>query len=362
MNLKQLLILPLANTYGCVTCFRNKLFDWKILPSEEFDLPVISVGNLSAGGTGKTPHVEYIVRLLYKRNQVAILSRGYKRSTSGFILANKQSTYKEIGDEPLQYKQKFDDILVVADESRRSGIKILTRHFPNLKAIILDDAFQHRYVKPGLSILTTDFHNLYANDYMLPSGTLREFRKGAKRADIILVTKTSKVLSPITVRRITDLIKPQKHQHLFFTFIDYGDMIPLNGSTDMISPDQCNNVLMFSGIANSYPLQNYLSSQYKNLVQVRFPDHHAYTRKDFIKIRENFRQILSNKKIIITTEKDAMRLKTPEMKPLFDELPIYYIPIEIKFHNEDNVIFDARIINYVEKHQRSHTIPEKSGS
>jgi len=362
MKLRQLLLLPLANTYGCVTYVRNKLFDWKVLPSEKYELPIISVGNLSAGGTGKTPQVAYIARLLQDTHSIAILSRGYKRNTKGFNLANEHSTHEDIGDEPLQYKKNYPDILVAVDESRRSGIEILMRHFPDLQAIILDDAFQHRYVSPGLSVLTTDFHNLYASDYMLPSGSLREFRKGARRADIILVTKTPKTLSPITVRRITDLLKPLDHQQLLFTFIDYGNLIPFYGDRDEELVVNCNNVLLFSGIANSYPLKDYLTTQYKNIFSIQFPDHHAFRKKDIMKVRKNFNEILSNKKIIVTTEKDAMRLKTPGLEPLIKDLPIYFIPIEIKFHNEDNIIFDARIKDYVRKHQRSNYIPGDTNS
>jgi len=354
MKLRQLLLLPLANTYGCITHIRNKLFDWHVLPSTFYKLPIISVGNLSAGGTGKTPHVAYIVNKLKNDHFIAILSRGYKRKTQGFNLAREQSTYEDIGDEPLQYRRNFKDILVAVDESRRSGIEILSSHYTELEAIILDDAFQHRYVKPGLSILTTDFHNLYANDYMLPSGSLREFRKGARRADIILVSKTPKVLSPITERRINELLKIKEHQQLFFTYIDYGNLIPLFEARDKTVLNDCNNILMFSGIANSYPFKEYLTSIYKNVFTMKFPDHHAYKEKDMQKIRKDFDQVLSKQKIIITTEKDAMRLKTPELQHLIQDLPNYDIPIQIKFHNEENIIFAARIKNYVKEHPRSH--------
>lgn len=314
MKIKQLLLLPLALLYGCITCARNKLFDWNILPGNKYPIPLISVGNLSAGGTGKTPHVAYLVKLLQNDHKVAILSRGYKRKTRGFRLGNKYSTYKDIGDEPLQYKKNHPSITVAVDESRRSGISLLMKHFPDLDAILLDDAFQHRYVKPGLSILTTDFHNLYANDYILPSGTLREFHKGARRADIILVSKTPRVLSPITVRRITELLKPQKQQKLFFTYINYGELIPLYGERDEVLLGQHGNVLLFSGIANIYPLKEHLASVYKNVYSMKFPDHHAFTKKDILKVRRNFEDILSRKKLVITTEKDAMRLKT-EVSP-----------------------------------------------
>lgn len=223
MDVLRLLLLPFAYLYGLLMLIRGKLFDWKILPSESFPISVISVGNLSYGGTGKTPLVEYIIRLLQNEMKLATLSRGYKRNTRGFVLANKDSTYEEIGDEPLQYKTKFSNIEVAVHEKRRKGIRQLLKLFPDLKLVLLDDAYQHRYVKPGLSILLTDFHKLYIKDFPMPAGTLREFRSAAKRADIIIVTKTTSVLSPITRRRITSLIKPRVDQQLLFSYIRYGN-------------------------------------------------------------------------------------------------------------------------------------------
>ena len=227
MDVLRLLLLPFACIYGLIIAIRGKLFDWRILPSESFPVPVISVGNLSYGGTGKTPMVEYIIRLLQKEKKIATLSRGYKRNTRGFILATNQSTFEEIGDEPLQYKTKFSNLEVAVHERRRKGIKQLMKSFPDLDLILLDDAYQHRYVKPGLSILLTDFHKLFVNDYPLPAGTLREFRSASRRADIIIITKTPSVLSPITRRRLTALLKPKAHQQLLFSYISYGEPIPI---------------------------------------------------------------------------------------------------------------------------------------
>jgi tetraacyldisaccharide 4'-kinase len=358
MKIKQLLVYPFSVSYGMVTFLRNKFFDWKILPSVEYDFPVISVGNLSAGGTGKSPLVAYIAGLLKGKNSIAILSRGYKRKTRGFRLASDRSTYHDIGDEPLQYKRNFGDVIVAVDESRRSGIKLLRRHFPALDAVILDDAFQHRYVKPGLSIITTDFHNLYANDFMIPSGTLREFRMGAKRADIIIVTKTPGTLSPITERRITGLLKPESDQHLFFTYIDYGELKPVQGEKDDELLGNCRHVLMFAGIANSYPLKEHLGTLYKNIHTLNFPDHHAYKPDDIKKLRKVFGQILSRNKIIVTTEKDFMRLQTNALQEQLAGLPLYYMPIQVKFHKKDNIIFDALIEDYVRENQRGHILSE----
>ncbi|HSG67548.1 MAG TPA: tetraacyldisaccharide 4'-kinase, partial [Bacteroidales bacterium] len=258
MDVLRLLLLPFALLYGLIMAVRGKLFDWRILPSESFSIPVICVGNLSYGGTGKTPMVEYIIRLLYNEKKIATLSRGYKRKSRGFVLANAESTFEEIGDEPLQYKTKFTSLEVAVHERRRKGIKNLMQAFPDLNLVLLDDAYQHRYVRPGLTILMTDFHKLYVNDYPIPAGTLREFRSASKRADIIIVTKTPSVLSPITRRRITELIRPRPHQQLLFSYIRYGDPQPLSEDHNELKKDYYNTILMFSGIANSYPLQDHL--------------------------------------------------------------------------------------------------------
>lgn len=345
--------------YGIITFIRNKCYDWGIFKSTGFDLPVISVGNLSMGGTGKTPHVEYLINLLNEDFKIAILSRGYKRKTKGFLLADKQSTSLDIGDEPLQIVRKFSKTNVAVDESRVHGINEIIKRIPETEAIILDDAFQHRAVKPGLSILLTDFQNLYPEDYTFPVGTLREFRLGAKRADIIMVTKTDKTLSPITVRRITGLIKPREHQKLYFSYIRYGKLTPLPGMTTPLPEGNINTVLLVAGIANVYPLQEHVLQMTTNLETLKFDDHHRYTPKDYQKIRENFENIFSKNKIIITTEKDAMRMAIPEMPELLSDLPIYYIPIEIKIHKEFRKDFNDQLKQYVRENKRNSNIHQK---
>lgn len=314
-------------------------------------MPVISVGNLSMGGTGKTPHVEYLIRLLSDDHQVATLSRGYKRKTKGFILADDETTAKDIGDEPFQFKSKFKNIQVAVDEKRVNGIEKLEENNPNLDVILLDDAFQHRYVKPGLSILLTDFHNLYKQDYLFPSGSLREFRCGAHRADIIIVTKCASVLSPLTRTRINDELKPQPHQKLYFSYIEHGVFTAIPGIKFI--PDlkhKYASILLFAGIANSYPLEFYLKNLCIDLEILKFPDHHQYNDKDITRIVETFDRILSQNKIIVTTEKDAMRLLQPEFIKILKHYPVCYVPIEIKFHKEDKIKFDHQIINYVKAH------------
>ncbi len=356
MNFLRLILLPLALLYGIITFIRNKLFDWRIIPSKSFDFPVISVGNLSVGGTGKTPHVEYIIRLLKNEFNVAALSRGYKRKTKGFVLADEQTGVNEMGDEPVQFYKKFPDIKVAVDEKRVRGIKTLIKRFPELKAIILDDAFQHRYVKPGLSILLTDFHKLYVNDYPLPTGSLREFRSGAKRADIIIVTKTSNVLSPITRRRLTGLIKPRDFQKLYFSYIEHGSFTAIPGVNFNPDKSKYNTILLVAGIANTYPLERYLKKHCEELEILKFPDHHKYTLKDMEEIIESFDNIFSKNKIIVTTEKDAVRFMDKDILDTIKNLPICYMPIKVVFHSEDREEFNNQILSYVRTNKRNNNI------
>lgn len=347
MAILRIILLPVSFLYGLITWVRNKFFDWGILSSEEFDLPVISVGNLSAGGTGKTPHVEYLIRLLKKEKRLAVLSRGYKRKSKGFVLADQSCGIDELGDEAFQLT-KFDDILVAVDEKRVHGIKMLTQHNKNLDAVILDDAFQHRFVKPGLSILLTDYYKLYKNDFMLPSGSLREFSSGAKRADIILITKSPKIISPITRRNIFKLINPNEYQHVFFSRVKHGNFSPIPGIDFFPDKDaKFSLIMLFSGIANTYPLEVYLKSKCKKLEIFSFPDHHQFTLSDLEKLEKKFNDIFAKKKIIVTTEKDKMRLQAPELISKIKHLPICYVPIEVVICKEDRENFNQIILNYV---------------
>jgi tetraacyldisaccharide 4'-kinase len=358
MDVLRVILFPFACLYGLLMVMRGKFFDWKILPCQSFSVAVISVGNLSYGGTGKTPMVEYLIRLLGKNNKVATLSRGYKRQTRGFVLATEKSTFEEIGDEPLQYKTKFKEAEVAVHENRIKGIYQLLNTFQELDVVLLDDAYQHRYVKPGYSILLTDFHKLYVNDYPLPAGTLREFRSGAKRADMIIVTKTPGVLSPITRRRITALIKPRIHQQLLFSYISYAKPVPICKKNEGLLKDNYNTILLFSGVANSYPLQEHLQSMCQELHVMDFMDHHKYTRQDLEKIKSNFDNMFTRNKIIFTTEKDAMRLDKSVLREVIKNMPIFYIPIKFKFHNGDNIIFDDQIREYVEKDTGNQQLSE----
>lgn len=352
MRTIQILLLPVSCCYSWVMKIRNWLFDLSVLKSKTFDIPLISVGNLSFGGTGKTPHIEYLIRLLKDRYLVGTLSRGYGRDSNGFIIASKRSNYKYIGDEPMQFVKKFSDIKVAVDGDRRRGIQLLTEKYPELNVILLDDAFQHRYVKPGISILLTDYLKLYSEDHVLPSGTLRESRCGAKRADLIIVTKTPKVFSPITRRRIIEDLNPTPEQKILFSYISYNEPVPVNEVPDTPLPARYSYILLFTGIANEYPIQEYLERKCTELVKIKFPDHHPYTIEDLNRIKAQFEDIPSQKKAIFTTEKDLMRLKTPELSAIIKTLPLFYLPMEIDFHGNDREVFDKTINNYVEKNSR----------
>jgi len=311
------------------------------------------------GGTGKTPHIENLIDLLNKDFRIAVLSRGYKRKTKGFRIAGKNSDSGDIGDEPLQIHKKFQNVVVAVDADRCNGINEVMQKVPKTDVILLDDAFQHRAVKPGLNILLTDFHRLYPEDYPVPVGTLREFRCGARRADIIIVTKTAKVLSPITVRRITDLIKPKEHQKLYFSYISYGNLKPLPGLNIEPPVGKINSVLLFAGVANIYPLQEHVRTLCSHLDTIVYSDHHNYSTGDFKKISKQFENIFTQNKIIITTEKDAMRLAIPKMPEMLVGLPVFYIPIKTKIHKELRNEFNNQIIQYVRENSGNRSVHKK---
>ncbi len=353
MDFWKLLLIPFAVLYGLIIRLRHWLFNINILKSREYDIPVIGVGNLSLGGTGKTPMVEYLIRLLSENYKTAVLSRGYGRKTKGYLIADQYSSHKQIGDEPAQYHNKFKNIKVAVSEDRRLGIENLMQDDANLDLILLDDSYQHRYVKPGLNILLTDFHNLYKEDYLLPAGTLRDTVSEAKRADIIIVTKTYKVLSPITRRRIKNIIKPKPYQSLYFSYLSYDKLLPLPGLTKTKLPGNINTIILFCGIANSYPLQEYLREICSDLVVVDFPDHHNYTQKDLNIVASAYNDCFTRKKIIVTTEKDAMRLIKSEYISELKDLPVFYIPIKVKLHGLDTNNFANQVTKYVKENKRN---------
>lgn len=329
------LLTPLSWVYGTVVYIRNKMFDKHILEQVEFDIPVVSVGNLTVGGTGKTPHVEHLVRSLEAHYNIAIVSRGYKRTTRGYVLANAKSTPDTIGDEPYQMYQKFGSFVKVAVcEKRTEAIKNLRKEFPEINLVILDDAFQHRYIKPKVSILLMDYNRPIHSDHLLPLGRLRESDHGMERADIIIVTKCPAQLTPIDMRLLFKELAIRPFQKLFFSRYNYQSLRPVfpddspyRASLDSLSEDD--RVLLLTGIAHPrYFVRHFKQFPFKKKV-CHFPDHHKFTRSDIDRISGIFDDMKGKRKIIITTEKDAVRLSNNPYYPQHLKAVTYFLPIEV---------------------------------
>jgi len=350
-------LIPLSWLYGAAVSVRNFCFDVGLLKSHAFHVPVISVGNITVGGTGKTPHVEYLIRLLKDKCNVAVLSRGYKRKSSGYLLADSNSTAYDIGDEPYQIKKKFPHISVAVDKKRVHGIRQLIEDNEQLDVIFLDDAFQHRYVKPGVNILLVDYHRLIIYDKLLPAGRLREPLKGKNRADIVIITKCPKELKPMEFRVIRKAMDLYPYQHLYFTTLEYEKPYGVfNGQSLQLSADEVSNVLLLSGIASPRHLQEDLKEILNDNCHIEvltYGDHHQFKSKDVERINETF-AAMPSPRIIITTEKDAARLSIAE--GLSDEVQqaIYALPIRICFMQEEQAEkFDQFIKSYVMKNSRN---------
>lgn len=341
------LLLPISFIYSIVLFIRHKLFDWGILKSKSYDIPNICVGNLNLGGTGKTPHIEYLVRLLSDNYRIAVLSRGYGRKTKGFLLADATHSHEDIGDEPLQYFKKFDNITVAVDEDRRDGVENLMLREETPQIILLDDAFQHRKIRPGLNILLTDYYNLYSKDHLVPSGKLRDIRKAAHRAEIIVVTKSPEVLTPYYRRDVENSLKPLPHQKLFYSYIEYQEFQPLSKCSFNINIKEAKTVMLLCGIANTYSLEDHIKRKYNTISFMKFDDHHNFTEKDIDDIIDRYNHMIGKNKVIVTTEKDAMRLINSSLLNKLDSIPIFTVPIKIKFHKDENVNFNDEILNYV---------------
>ena len=355
-------LVPLSWLYGLGVRFRNFCFDVGILKSQDFKVPVISVGNITVGGTGKTPHVEYLVRLLQDKFHVAVLSRGYKRKTNGYLLATTEMTEREIGDEPFQMKQKFPDISVAVDKKRVRGIQQLTANDQQLDVILLDDAFQHRYVKPGINILLVDYHRLIIYDKLLPAGRLREPQSGKNRADIVIVTKCPKNLKPMEYRVLTKAMNLYPYQHLYFTTLEYDAPYPIFPEAPALSPAPATvvggfpadtNILLLTGIASPRQLEEDLAKHTSHVTPLSFADHHNFKPKDVALINETFASMPSPK-CIVTTEKDAARLQHTEGLSEAVRRSIYALPVHISFiQPEQEEHFNENIIGYVQKNSRN---------
>jgi len=356
----KLLLTPFALLYGIGVGLRNMAYNLGVFTSKSFDIPVVCIGNLSAGGTGKTPHTEYLIRLLKDNFQVATLSRGYGRKTKNYILATTTSSHTEIGDEPKQFKTKFPEIPVAVDANRVEGIENLLKDEPQLDIILLDDAFQHRAVKPEFSILLTTYSDLFIHDYLLPVGRLREWQSGYKRADIIIVTKCPEILSPLDRRAIKDDLKPLSYQSVYFSYFAYGDLQPAEPAQHpTIKLSSHKKVFLFTGIASTGPLKEYLSDKQVHFEHKSFPDHHSFTVDDIASIINEFNaHNLHQDTILVTTEKDFMRIKHTEHENAFKGLPLYYLPIEVRFHGNDGNELNGQILDYVKKNQIHRSVSQ----
>lgn len=355
-------LLPLSWLYRTGVSLRNWMFNVGILKSESYPIPIINVGNITVGGTGKTPHVEYLIRLLSPQYEVAVLSRGYKRKTKGYLLATATSTMSEIGDEPWQIKQKFPHIHVAVDANRREGIHRLltdeqTRH---VQVILLDDAYQHRYVKPGTSILLVDYHRLITQDQLLPAGRLREPASARHRANTIVVTKCPGNLNPMEFRVVMESLKLRPFQQLFFSTFKYGKLTGIfNGKERQLrSLEAEEHVLLLTGIASPMQMMLDLKQHTKHIVPLSFPDHHFFTPEDCQRIDEALRKV-STPRLIITTEKDAARLREAEGLSETVKQSLYMLPIEVEFMRQEQDKFNDNILNYVRKNPRNGNLAKE---
>ena len=360
-------LTPLSWLYGLGVKLRNFLFDTGIRKSQKFKTPVISIGNITVGGTGKTPHVEYLVRLLQDHLRVAVLSRGYKRKSSGFVMAGDSTTMSDIGDEPFQMKQKFQKVTIAVDRNRVHGINCLTDNDSkksNIDVVLLDDAFQHRQVKPGINILLVDYHRLIIYDKLLPAGRLREPLKGKDRADIVIVTKCPKDLKPMEYRVITKAMNLYPYQQLYFSTLDYEELQPVFKDTKELKSKKdlkTQNILLLTGIASPRQMNEDLKPIVKSITPLTFSDHHSFSPNDVELLNATFAEMPSPK-CIITTEKDAARLQTTE--GMSDEVRknLYKLPVRISIIQNQEEAFNQHIMSYVLKKSRRTLTHKKSNT
>jgi tetraacyldisaccharide 4'-kinase len=340
----RILLFPFSLLYATVIKIRNWCFDHHILPSASFNLPIICIGNLAAGGTGKSPMVELLIRILKDHYEIAVLSRGYKRKTRGYALAGPQSTALDIGDEPMQFHSKFPEVAIAVGEERIVAIPQLLHDRPDTRAILLDDAFQHRSVRAGLNILLTDCSNLFTRDWWLPSGDLRDAPSSYRRADIIVVTKCSEDLSDEERRAIAIEIDPRPHQQLFFSSIQYGEPYHITRHDTQEVTDQV-EVLLVTGIANPAPLKRWLNERSRTYYELEYSDHHIFSIDDLNTIFRRFNSITAPNKIILTTEKDAVRLI--KFRQELADWPFYVLPISPRFLFDDGPRFTDLIVKFI---------------
>ena len=343
----KVLLFPLAMVYGLGVSVRDLFYRKGFLRAVEFSIPTISVGNLSIGGAGKTPHIEYLVRLLKDYIYVATLSRGYQRKTRGFLEVDPRHSANEVGDEPLQFKRKFSDIVVTVGESRTFAIPKILTSYPHIQAVLLDDAYQHRPIKPGLNILLTEYNHPFTRDLLLPAGRLREWRSAYRRADVMVVSKCPPELGEDERQAMIKELNPYPGQNVFFSYFKYQQpyfilnpryRLPLNPEVD---------VLLICAIARTDYLMSYLETQVGSVKLLEYEDHHYFTKFDIGHLQKTFEEIESDKKVILTTEKDAMRLELHQEYISKNQLPIFAIPVEVAFHFDQQNEFDDQVRQFL---------------
>lgn len=348
MKFLRTLSFPFAFIYWLLILLRNKLYDWQLFHVRSFKVPTISVGNITVGGSGKSPIAEYLIRLLKDDYKIATLSRGYGRKTTGYIEASALSSTEEIGDEPTQFKQKFNEIKVTVCEERVKGLEKLENE---VDAVIMDDAFQHRQVKAGLNILLFDYNKVFNAEWMLPFGNLREPMSGINRADIIMITKTPKIFSPMERRRVESHLNANAGIPYVYSYLKYSELKALQ-SKQVVRKfeelDKKTQIILLTGIADPTLIVNYLEfNKLKIAKHLNYPDHYNFTLNDVAKLEKLYNEISTENKIIICTEKDAMRLLHPKFENKLTDLPIYYLPIEAELHEKDKEWFDQKVKSYV---------------
>lgn len=347
-TLVKILLAPFSFLYGIGVALRDFFYRKGLLKGVEFNVPVISVGNLSVGGAGKTPHIEYLIRLTKDYLNIATLSRGYKRKTKGYIEATPVSTAEQVGDEPKQFKRKYPEIMVTVSESRTFGIPEIMKYRPHTQLVLLDDAFQHRSVKPGLNILLTEFHHPFTRDYLLPSGRLREWRSAYQRADVIVVSKCPEDITEEERDELLLEIQPFAHQRVFFSW--YQHLKPyylLNSQYVVEKMEKDWDILLISAIARTDYLVDYLETKVNSVKILEYEDHHFFTNYDISHLKRTFENMPNKKKLIVTTEKDAMRLELHKEFFQKNKLPVFVVPVEVKFHFDQGAEFDELVKDFL---------------
>ena len=345
--LVRILLAPFSLLYGIGVSIHRFLYRKGVLKSVHFDVPVIAVGNLTVGGSGKTPHIEYLIRLLKDYLPIGTISRGYRRKTKGYLTIERHMNAEQAGDEPLQFKRKFPEIMVSVAENRVLGIPQMLMEREDIQTILMDDAFQHRAVQPGLNILLTNYDLPFTRDYLLPAGRLREWRSGYERADVIIVSKCPKEMDQEKRDTLIKEINPFANQKVFFSYYEYFNPYFLLNPSQRIKLDEELDVLVLCAIANTSYLLDYLDDKVGYVAMKAFEDHHPFSETDLSNLKKSFEKFDSKRKIILTTEKDAVRLEIHRKYLIENQLPVFVLPIQVKFHFGEATDFDNLVKNYL---------------